>query len=189
MLVADVDHALELKRSNPGWLVMGENGGKRIDGFDLSNSPVEAASADVAGRTIVQRTGAGTRGASAVTNATRMWCSSLVCATSTATALNVAGLGDPTYVITGDWPERADMNGEDDRLVAAFIESVRTGNGADHARTARAVADTDEAAKTLAIGEGHVDPADITYATDIDRFTFTMEATWADVGLVLRRHR
>src|SRR4051794_11583299 len=61
-LVADVEEALAFKADHPGVLAMGEDHGRRIEGFDLSNSPVEASRADLSGRRLVQRTGGGTRG-------------------------------------------------------------------------------------------------------------------------------
>jgi hypothetical protein len=52
---------------------------------------------------------------------------------------------------------------------------------------AAAVAATDEATRTLALGVGHVDPLDIAYATDVDRFDFAMEVTRDADGLRLDR--
>src|SRR3954471_20531579 len=75
-LVAEVDEAIELGRSIPGACVMGENRGRRPEGFDLSNSPVAVSEADVAGREIVQRTSAGTQGAIAATGADHLFVAS-----------------------------------------------------------------------------------------------------------------
>src|SRR5690349_20738739 len=54
-LVAGVDEAVDVARSIPGALIMGEDRGRRPDGFDFSNSPVQiAAAADrIAGRPLV----------------------------------------------------------------------------------------------------------------------------------------
>src|SRR5689334_4784583 len=57
-LVGTVEEALAFKAQYPGVLAMGEAGGLRPAGFDLSNSPVQAARADLAGRTLVHRTSA-----------------------------------------------------------------------------------------------------------------------------------
>lgn len=187
VLVADVAEAHELKRANAGWLAMGENRGRRVPGFDLSNSPVEVWEADVSGRTIVQRTSAGTCGVVAARRATRRWCSSLVCATATANAVSATGLSDPSYVITGDWPDRTELRGDDDRIAADFIEAVRTRQRVDAHAAAKAVANSAEAARTIALGAGHVDPADIEFATRVDYFDFALEATQEEAGLVLRK--
>lgn len=187
VLVSDVDEALTLKRAHPGWLAMGENRGRRPEGFDLPNSPVYAARAKLDGRTIVQRTSAGTRGVVNAIGAERLWCASLVCASATANVVAKAGVGAPTYVLTGDWPERADLNGDDDRLTAEHIERIRLGERTDPAAVGTAVAATEEARRTLALGDGHADPADIEYATRVDAFDFAMEVTRENLGLVLRR--
>lgn len=61
ILLADsVDEARRLKAAHPGSLAMGEDHGRRPAGFDFSNSPVLIADADLDGRTLVQRTSAGT---------------------------------------------------------------------------------------------------------------------------------
>lgn len=189
-LVADVDEAIELGRTIPGALVMGENRGRRPEGFDLSNSPVAASEADLAGREIVQRTSAGTQGAVAAADADRLFVASLVNASATAAAANRAieegGHGPPTYVITGRFPDRPD-GGEDDLLTARCIERIRLGEPTAAAATSTAVAESREAEMTLAVGAGHVHPDDITYATAIDRFAFAMEVERRDGRLRVTR--
>ncbi|HEX8804135.1 MAG TPA: 2-phosphosulfolactate phosphatase, partial [Acidimicrobiales bacterium] len=179
-LAGGVEEAVALGRSIPGALVMGEEHGRRPPGFDLSNSPVEASRADVAGRPLVQRTSAGTQGVIAAVDAERVFAASLVCASATAAAVAATGLGAPTYVITGRFPDRrADgPDGEDDLITAELIERARTGpplSAGEAAAAARAVAASREAEITLAVGAGHVHPDDIAYATAVDRFAFAME--------------
>lgn len=185
-LVADVDQALSLKAQNVGWLAMGEDRGQRPHGFDFSNSPVAISRADLTGRTLVQRTSAGTRGTIAARHADRLWCASLVNASATARALSSSGLGAPTYVITGHFRDRA-SSGEEDLAVAKFIERARTGAALDAEQTVREVAESDDAAHTLSLGPEHVDPEDIAYATRVDLFGFAMEVTRDAVGLRLSR--
>src|SRR6185503_14452517 len=60
--VAEIETALSLRRDHPGYLAIGERGGKKVDGFDFGNSPTEISQADVRGRTIVHTTSAGTQG-------------------------------------------------------------------------------------------------------------------------------
>ena len=176
-LVADVDEALAFKAAHPGALAMGEDGGRRPAGFDLSNSPVEAAGADLEGRVLVQRTSAGTRGVIAARSADRLWCSSLVCASATAAAVRASGLGVPTYVITGRFADAPEWSGDDDLATARLIERARLAEDLDAVRTATYVATSEEARLTLALGPGHVDPDDIAYATRVDAFGFAMEVT------------
>ena len=185
-LVAGVDEALAFKAAHPGALAMGEEHGRRPAGFDFANSPTELAAAEVGGRIIVQRTSAGTQGVVAAKRATRLWCAGLVTASATAAAVRAAGLGPPTYVITG-WSGRGPGSGLDDLATAELIERARRGLPLDAERTARSVAASDEAVRTLAIGPGHVHPEDIDRAVDVDAFDFAMEVSRDADGLRLDR--
>jgi hypothetical protein len=52
----------------------------------------------------------------------------------------------PTYLITGRFEDRPDRPGYDDLVTAELIERARLNQDLDAARTARAVAESDEAA-------------------------------------------
>jgi len=176
-LVDTVDDALALKHAEPDVLLMGEDHGRRPPGFDFSNSPVAVAGADLDGRVLVQRTSAGTRGVVAARSATRLWCASLVCASATASAVLASGLGSPTYVITGNFEDRADMNGADDLATAELIERARVGEELDATRTAAFIAASDEAARLVHLGDADAHRDDIAYATRVDAFDFAMEVS------------
>lgn len=181
-LVGTVDEALAFKAARPDVLAMGEDRGRRPDGFDFSNSPAAVSRADLTGRTMVQRTSAGTQGIVGAVNATRLWAASLVCASATARAVEMSGLGDPSYVITGCFQDRPDDSGDDDRLTADLIERARTGGPLHADDTSRRLLDTMEASRTLALGAEHCDPLDIEFASQVDRFDFAMEVTIDDIG-------
>jgi 2-phosphosulfolactate phosphatase len=174
-LVDAVDDAIAFKVAHPGALAMGEDHGRRPPEFDFSNSPVEVAAADLDGRTLVQRTSAGTRGVIAARAASRLWCASLVCASATAAAVRASGLGAPTYVITGRSDGDRPSTGADDLAAAELIERARRRIDLDEARTVELITKSDEAARTLALGQGHSHPDDIAYATRVDAFDFAME--------------
>jgi 2-phosphosulfolactate phosphatase len=183
-LVAGVAEALAFKADHPGTLAMGEEHGRRPAGFDFANSPAELGTADVAGRTIVQRTSAGTQGVVAALAADRLWCAALVTASATARAVLEAGLGAPTYVITG-WASQQPGSGEDDLATAKLIERARLGLPLDAAATAARIASSEEAVRTLSIGEGHVHPEDVDRSVAVDAFDFAMEVTRTPLGLRL----
>lgn len=187
-LVAGVHEALEFKRSNPGTVVVGEDHGRRPEGFDVGNSPVAVSRLDLSGRTVVQRTSAGTQGVvQSMPLADRLWAASLVSASATAAAVNAAELGDPYYVITGCFPDAPDTSGGDDRLTAATIERIRLGGDPLPIETAAALLATNEARRTLALGPPHSDPLDVEYAARVDAFDFAMEVTSDDRGLRLEQ--
>ncbi len=171
-LVGTVDDALALKRLHPDWILMGENGGHRIPGFDLSNSPVEVSQTDLAGACLIQRTTAGTQGVLACTGASRVFASGLV--TASATARCLAG-EDTHYVITGSWPGRG-LAGNDDLWTAELIERARRGLPLEANATETSIRHSDEASWTLSLGAASVDPEDVEYALRTDLFDFAMEA-------------
>ncbi len=189
-LVGTVEEALAFKASHHNVIAVGEDYGLMPVGFDLPNSPVLAEGADLEGRTVVQRTSAGTQGVVAARAASRLWCASLVCASATARAVVEASLGEPTFVATGwflDQPGRPGRDGEDDILTAKFIDALCRGGPVNAAQVAADVAATDEASRTLALGVGHVHPEDIDLAVDVDRYDFAMEVTRDELGLRLGR--
>jgi 2-phosphosulfolactate phosphatase len=184
-LVGDVGEALAFKAAHPGTIALGEDRGLRPEGFDYPNSPAMVSRADLAGRTLVQRTSAGTRGVVAAVHADRLWAASLACASATARALNEAGIGEPAYVITGRFEDAPDATGHDDALAADLIERARLGRAFDAAATSAALLATDEAARTLALGPDHCDPMDIELAAAVDVFDFAMEVERTPYGLRL----
>lgn len=186
LLVDSVVDALDLKAQHPGALVVGEDRGRRPEGFDLPNSPVAVHHADIAGRTLVQRTSAGTRGVVAARSATRLWCAGLVNASATARAVSASSLGEPSYVITGSFADRPDRPGDDDRLTAEAIERVRTGRDIAANRTAAALVTSDEAERTLALAPDDAHPDDVDYAARVDLFDFAMEVHRRNGQLELR---
>ena len=164
---------------------MGEERGLRPGGFDLPNSPVLAAAFDMDGRTVVQRTSAGTQGVVAASSATRVWCTGLACASATAAAINTASADPPTFVLTGRFTDRADRPGTDDRLTAEHVDALRLGARPDPTEVALRVAASDEARRTLDLGPEHVHADDIAFVVDVDRFDFAMEVTRDELGLRL----
>jgi len=188
-LVGSLEEARRFAAAHPRVLAMGEERGRRPEGFDFSNSPAAVSRADLSGRTMVQRTSAGTRGVVAAVDATRLWAASMVCASATARAVTAAELGDPAYVITGAFPDEPAESGDDDRLAADLIERARVGAPLDAEGTSAALFATRQAQRVLLLGPEHCDPRDVELAADIDAFDFAMEVTLDDLGLRLEPRR
>lgn len=184
-LVSTVDEALAFKEAHPGALAMGEERFLRPDGFDFSNSPAAVEKADLEGRTMVQRTTAGTQGMLGAAGADHLWAASLVCASATAAAVNHVEASAVTYVISGFNPSSTDPTGEDDRLTAALIERARLGQSLQIDATAAALHDTFEARRCLSLGSEDGDQRDVELAAHVDRFDFAMQAHRDERGLRL----
>ncbi|MGF1632617.1 MAG: 2-phosphosulfolactate phosphatase [Phycisphaerae bacterium] len=88
-------------------LLLGERECVKPDGFDLGNSPREAASADLAGRTLFMSTTNGTNALAACAGARRLYAGCVLNAAATARALLAAG-NDVTLVCAGTRGQFAD---------------------------------------------------------------------------------
>lgn len=124
-LVRTVEEALALKKRETNAILIGEVGGRLIPGFDLNNSPARMAEADVHGRQLIQRTGAGTQGAVNATNASYILLCALTNARVTAQYARelAASSGEIiTLLPTATAPEATEQN-EDD-ICADYVEAL-----------------------------------------------------------------
>src|SRR5579864_2456930 len=62
VMVAGITEALALRERGLGEVCLGEEHGHAPAGFDFGNSPYEISAVDFAGKTLIQRTSAGTQG-------------------------------------------------------------------------------------------------------------------------------
>lgn len=60
--VKTTEEAFDLKKMYPDTIIMGEEGGVMVEGFDLGNSPSDLEQYDVKNKVVIQRTSAGTKG-------------------------------------------------------------------------------------------------------------------------------
>jgi len=178
VLVGTIDEAFALTATHPGWMTMGEEGGLPISGFDLANSPVHASKASLEGRTIVQRTSAGTQGVVAARRAPTLLCASMVCASATARVARSIDL-PRTYVITGRGQHG---DGDDDLATAEFIEASIMGP-TDPGPYVERIRRSEWGVRIEQLEGAH--PDDVDYAVDVDRFDFAMAVKTTAIGLEL----
>lgn len=67
--LADISIAHRLKKEHPHFLLIGERGGKKPEGFDYGNSPTKIENVDFTDKILIQTTSAGTQGIANATNA------------------------------------------------------------------------------------------------------------------------
>lgn len=179
VLAESLDEALALKADRPKWAALKD--GPPAPGFDLVNSPGLLRSADLGGRTVVQKTTAGTVGALAVRDASLVLCAGFVVAEATARLVRTRGGDGVTFVVTGE-----DGRAEEDLACAQYIARRASGSETDAAeflgRAARSRAAT-ELAEGVRQG---VHPDDVELCLELDRFPFAMVAALEDSLMVLR---
>lgn len=172
--VGTVEEALTLKAATPNCLTMGEIDGYPISEFDLDNSPTRMTRADVAGKTLIQRTTAGTQGLIRAANAKVLLASSLVVASATTRAITASQLDTVSFIVTGITP---DGRGDEDTLCAEVIR--------DQLLNRPTPSRADLYARILASknGQRFSDPSDTVFplsdvelAAELDRFPFAILA-------------
>lgn len=176
VLFGDLDDALAHKAATPGALAFCDGAPK--PGFDLFNSPAQLLDLDVAGRTIAQRTTAGTQGAVAARHAHLILCTGFVTAGATARHLTESDAAEVSFVVTG---------GDDDLACAEHISCLLHGENPgdrylDRARRSPAAADLLEGVRR---GYRGVDKADLDMCLELDRFKFALQANLHGDLLVL----
>jgi 2-phosphosulfolactate phosphatase len=179
VLAESLDEALALKARQQDWVALKD--GPPAPGFDTVNSPGVLRCIDLDGRTIVQKTTAGTVGALAVKEASLVLCASFVVAEATARLLRTRKSDSVTFVVTGE-----DGQADEDLACAQYIARRATEAGTDAAEFVRRAADSRAAAE---LGEGvrqGVHPDDVALCLELDRFPFAMVATLEDSLMVLR---
>ncbi|MDQ0988441.1 2-phosphosulfolactate phosphatase [Streptomyces sp. V2I9] len=179
VLAGSLDEALALTARRPDRVALKD--GAPAPGFDAVNSPGLLRSADLRGRTVVQKTTAGTVGALAVREASLVLCTGFVVAEATARVLRCRGDDTVTYVVTGE-----EGRAEEDLACAQYIERRAAGAETDAAPYLRRAAES-RAARELAAGiRRGAHPDDVTLCLELDRFPFAMVAALEDSLMVLR---
>jgi 2-phosphosulfolactate phosphatase len=171
-LVADLDHARALAASIPGAVLSAEVEGLPVEGIPISNSPTMIRAAALSGRTLVQRTSAGTQCAAAATGADRLFAGSLVVASATAAEIAAEAPEMITLVAAGE-----DRDHPEDRACARYIEGLLRGETPDLEELLKPLRASPRA-RQLEAGRWPGFPAsDLELSLTPDRFDFAMPVT------------
>ncbi|MFJ4890097.1 2-phosphosulfolactate phosphatase [Streptomyces sp. NPDC088788] len=179
VLAESLDEALALKARHPGWVALKD--GPPAPGFDAVNSPGMLRSVDLGGRTVVQKTTAGTVGALAVKEASLVLCAGFVVAEATARLLRLRAADQVTFVVTGE-----DGRADEDLACAQYIARRATEADTDAAAFLRRAGESRAAAELAQGVRQGVHPDDVALCLELDRFPFAMVATLEDRLMVLR---
>ncbi|WP_203993643.1 2-phosphosulfolactate phosphatase [Sphaerisporangium rufum] len=181
VLAGSLDEVLALKARHPDWVALKD--GPPAAGFDAVNSPALLRSVDLAGRTVVQKTTAGTVGALAVKEAPLVLCASFVVAEATARLLRARECDTVTFVVTGE-----DGQADEDLACAQYIARRAAESGTDPAGFVRRAADSRAAAELAQGVRQGVHPDDVALCLEVDRFHFAMVANVEGPLMTLRPH-
>lgn len=191
-LVRTVQEAFALRERAPESLLAGEVGGRLIAGFDFDNSPARMAAANVRGRLIIQRTGAGTQGAVGAGAATHLLLAALVNARATAAYARALAMRDrlPITLLPTEAPiEEEGVPAFEDEVCADYLEALLRERDDAAAVLADGIARLRAGGRLSIFTRGYPDfpPEDVPAVLATDRFDFAMRGLreqWRDMTYV-----
>lgn len=181
LLVSTVEEALALAAAVPGAVVCAEVDGLPVPGIAISNSPTQIQSANLSGRTLIQRSSAGTPAMAAVTMDAGMFAGSFVVAGATAQACLSRRPEVVNLIASADFPE--------DHACARYLEALLRGDREDVDRLLAPLRESERYHMHMSGTWPGFPPTDIELALAVDRFDFAMPATRRDGYLRLTRGR
>jgi 2-phosphosulfolactate phosphatase len=169
--VGGVDEALELRRQNPGWLVMGEVHGHKVPGFDYGNSPDEVNHVDFTGKTVIQRTSSGVQGILAASRAEEILLGSFVLVEATVDYIKKK-IPRVVSIVAMGW--EGEHEAIEDELCAEYLESRLRGARPDFPEMARRIRANPQGAKFFDPTQTSFREGDFYAAMSLDRFPFAL---------------
>lgn len=178
--VGDVEYARQLGLEHPDYILMGERNEKIIEGFHYGNSPALINHADIAGKTVVHTTSAGTQGIVSAEGASEIVTGSFVNAGAIVRYIQKRQPPKVSLVCMG---YSARQKAEEDTLCAEYIYNKLKGLESDFKSMKRKIKGT--------TGQRFFDPEkagfnpseDFDLCLDLDRFDFVIRAEKGEDGL------
>ena len=184
-LVSRIDEAFARKREEPALLLVGEQEGRPVAGFDFGNSPPALLAADLEGRKLVLRSTAGTQGVVAGVNARTIVLGSLVVAR--ATERLVRTLDAHVTLLAMGSPKGGP--GDEDEVCAELLEARLAGRELELELelVRHRVRESGAGRKALDPEIAWISAGDLEIAEQVDRFDFAMQVAREHGRLVARR--
>ena len=182
--IADIDRAYQLKRQNPGFILMGERNENKMPGFDFGNSPTQILNQDLKGKTLIHTTSAGTQGLINADNASELLTGSFV---NAGAIINYIKKTSPAVVSLVCMGYSALYPIEEDTYCAEYIKNELEGRETDYLSIVEILREGS--------GKRFFDPDKQTYAPstdfelclDLNRFNFIIKAVKKNDLLILHK--
>jgi 2-phosphosulfolactate phosphatase len=183
MMVSTVEEALALRDAGVGQICMGEVRGRAPAEFDFGNSPFEVSAVDFSGKTIIQRTSAGTQGIVSASRANRLFAASLVTADATVRAMLSESPDLITLVAMGD---NGVKRTDEDELCALHLRNRLEGRPGDADAVRRLILAGSEVGRFHDPARPFLHPEDVEIALDVDRYDFAVRVNFEEERPVAR---
>ncbi len=168
LVVDDVELAFALRDRIPGAVLVGERGGFKIEGFDFGNSPTEILAGNLAGKTIIHTTTAGTKGLARQPTGNEVVVGSFVNARAISRYVDERGLTAANVYCTA---ERGKLHGEEDYLFADYLSALLSDAPTDFP----AIRERLKAGSGKGFSEiGFAPESDFTHCMSLDRFEMVL---------------
>jgi len=177
--VETVEDAFRLKGEHPDWLLMGEVDGVKVEGFDYGNSPHEVKELDFKGKTLIQRTSAGTKGIILAHNADEILLGSFVTADAIVDYIKGRNPEVVSLVAMG-WNGKE--NTPEDEYLAEYVEMKLRGRTPDFRDMKMKIRESSYGAKFFDSEKPEFVEGDFHAAMDLNRFNFVLRVN-RDIGL------
>ena len=173
-LVAEVEEALELHSRGVGDVLMGEVDGKRPPGFDFGNSPYEVSLADLAGKSIVQSTRAGTVGVAAASQAETIYLGSFAVAEATVKAVLKDHPALVSIIAMGD---QGRVRSDEDEHCALYLRNLLEGSQPDPEALQTLIMAGGATQKFFDDSQPQYHPKDVELALQFSKYPFAMKVS------------
>lgn len=175
--VGSLEEAFKLKRLHPDWVLMGERGGRRVEGFDFGNSPFEVREVDFTGKVVIQTTGAGTQGVVNARKARGILLGSFVMAGAIIKHIRRI---QPEVVSLVAMGSRGVEQSEEDELCAEYIEDSLEGGLPGFEEIRRRIREAPSGAKFFDPSQPQFREEDFHMALELNRFDFILKVVKND---------
>lgn len=182
-LVSKIEDAFELKDRFPEAMILGEDHGKPVEGFDFGNSPSRLLGLDLAGRTLIQRTSAGTQGV-VRSRAKQIFATGLCTVSATVNLIKQLQPDSLSLVETAVLP---DWNGDDDTACGDLIEAQLQGKTIPTSQIKTRVRGSSSGNLFIRADHPYFPSGDLDAALEIDIFDFGMRVHLIDGVHFLKR--
>lgn len=162
---------------HPDAIRIGERHGIMIEGYDFGNSPSAILQADLAGKTAIHTTSAGTQGLVSAERADRIFTGALVNARATAEYIRQFNPQVVSIVAMGMMGE---TETEEDNLCADYLKALLEGRPFDNIKAEADALRYTEGKKFFDPARPEFPEADFACCTDVDRIGYAIEVIRED---------
>lgn len=169
--VAGVSEALQMRKTMPDSLIMGEVDGERPAGFDFGNSPAQFRKNNLVGKTLIQRTSAGTQGIVNTNHTSELFAASFVVAKATALHIRERNPPKVSFIVTG---ESMGRDGDEDRACGEYIQALIMNQMPKAEVFTQRVSQSTAGVSFLSEANRQILGKDLDLSIQVDRFAFSM---------------